>query len=142
MLLSMWRSPDRVPPYIDGNDPESADAAPGTGSGNTAAVMGSAAGTTTKPPAAVLTEQIDGQMEIADFPEYMPGSGSPEQKIEIKTGYLNALKDTLFKVYTLTERGNYQWAEEHLEAVRGTIHKIRSLDVTDEPAVIDEAPEE
>ena len=136
--------PDRVPPYIDGNDPESADAAHGAGSGNTAAVMGSAAGTATEPPAAVLMQDVDGQISIGDMPQCMPDNTAVEQKQDAVGGYLIALKDNLDKVYILTERGEYQNAEKWLEAVRGTIHKIQELDVTDNPAaaVIDEAPEE
>lgn len=137
-------SEDSVPHGVNRDDPEPAYHASGTSGGDAAAVVGDDAGVKEGPAAAVLTKDVSGQMNISDFPEYMPENGGPEQKIDIKTGYLNALKDTLFKVYTLTERGEYQWAEEHLEAVRGTIRKIRSLDVTDEPAaaVIDEAPEE
>ena len=136
--------PDRVPPYIDGNDPESADVASGAGSGNAEAVMGSTAGTATEPPAAVLMQDVDGQMSIGDMPQCMPDNTEVEQKQDAVGGYLIALKDNLDKIYILTERGEYQNAEKWLEAVRGTIHKIQELDVTDYPAaaVIDEAPEE
>ncbi|MBD5524549.1 MAG: hypothetical protein HDR04_09030 [Lachnospiraceae bacterium] len=119
--------PDRVPPYIDGNDPESADAAPGAGSGNAEAVMGSTAGTTTEPSAAVLTQDVDGQISIGDMPQCMPDNTAVEQKWNIRGSYLTALKDNLDKVYILTERGDYQDAEQWLQAVRGTIWKIRDI---------------
>lgn len=120
---------DTAPPADGGNDPESADAASGTGAGD-GSPQGDAAdgaGITEEPPAAVLTEQIDGQMDISQFPEYMPKSGKPEPQLEVVTSYLNAIKDIMLKIYTLTERGEYGSAEEQLEAVKGTIHKIRDI---------------
>lgn len=120
---------DTAPPADGGNDPEPADAASGTGAGD-GSPQGDAAddaGITEEPPAAVLTEQIDGQMEIADFPESMPDNTATEQKQKAVAGYLIALKDNLDKVYILTERGEYQSAEERLEAVKGTILMIRDV---------------
>lgn len=120
---------DTAPPVDGGNDPEPADDASGTGAGDGSPQgdAADAAGITKEPPAAVLTEQIDGQMDITQFPEYMPESSRPEPQLEVVTSYLNAMKDIMLKIYTLTERGEYESAEEQLEAVRGTIHKIRDI---------------
>lgn len=109
----------------DGNDPEPADTASGTGTGDgsTQGDAADTAGIIEEPPAAVLTEQMD----ITQFPEYMPESRKTEPQLEVVTSYLNAMKDIMFKLYTLTERGEYESAEEQLEAVRGTIHKIREI---------------
>lgn len=120
---------DTAPPDNSGDAPKSADAAPAAGTGD-GSLQGDAAddtGTTEEPPAAVLTEQIDGQMEIADFPENMPDNTAVEQKQKAVAGYLIALKDNLDKVYILTERGEYQNAEKWLEAVKGTIYTIRDI---------------
>lgn len=122
-------SENTAPPADGGDDPEPADAASGTGAGD-GSPQGDAAddaGITEEPPAAVLTEQIDGQMDITQFPEYMTESSKPEPQLEVVTSYLNAMKDIMFKIYTLTERGEYGSAEEQLEAVKGTIHKIRDI---------------
>lgn len=120
---------DTAPPADSGDDPEPADAASGTGAGDGSPQgdAADAAGITEEPPAAVLTEQIDGQMDITQFPEYMTESSKPEPQLEVVTSYLNAMKDIMFKIYTLTERGEYGSAEEQLEAVKGTIHKIRDI---------------
>lgn len=117
-------STDTVPPDIGGNDPEPADNAAGTVSGNTEAVMGNAADTVEEPP---LTEDVTGQISIADMPECLPDNTAAEQKETAVSGYLTALRDNLDKIYILTERGEYRKAEEWLEAVRGTIRKISEV---------------
>lgn len=69
------------------------------------------------------------QLNITDYPQYMPDSAPPEQHIPqyLIKGYLDALRDNLDRIYTLTEGEEYGRAEEYIEAVRGTIHKIREM---------------
>lgn len=71
-------------------------------------------------------EQLDGQMNIEDFPEYMPDKEPEEQAaVDIAAAYLDALKDTLGKIYSFAEQGLYEAAEERIEAVKGTLQMIK-----------------
>lgn len=120
---------DTVPPADGRNVPGPADTVSGTGAGD-GSPQGDAAddtGTTEKPPAAVLTENMEGQMEITDIPGCVPDNAAAEQKQRAVAGYLIALKDNLDKVYILTEREEYQNAVKWLEAVKGTIYTIRDI---------------
>lgn len=122
-------SEDTAPPAGDGNDPEPADTASGTGAGD-GSQQGDAedtAGIAEEPPAAVLMENVEGQMEITDIPGCEPDNTATEQKQRAVAGYLIALKDNLDKVYILTEREEYQNAVKWLEAVKGTIYTIRDI---------------
>lgn len=120
---------DTAPPDDSGDAPKSADAAPAAGTGD-GSLQGDAAddtGTAEEPPAAVLMENVEGQMEITDIPGREPDNTATEQKQRAVAGYLIALKDNLDKVYILTEREEYQDAVKWLEAVKGTIYTIRDI---------------
>ncbi len=82
----------------------------------------------TAPDAAEIEgEEPDGelreaeQMDITQFEEYLPGQG---QDPNVVTGYLDALRDILDNIYIQAEQMQYSYAEDLLEAARGTLHKI------------------
>ena len=108
---------------IDRNEPESADNASGTDDGAGTPSAGDDEDAGNEPQAA---GQLDGQMNIEDFPEYMPQSTQTQDAKTIEV-YLSALKDNCNAVYNLAKVGMYTDAEERLEAVRGTLHKIVAL---------------
>lgn len=109
---------------IDRNEPESADHASGTDDGAGTPSAGDDEDAGNEPQAA---GQLDGQMNIEDFPEYLPAKDQKPQQSNVPAGYLMALKDNLDMVYLLAEKGNIAGAEDRLEAVRGTLHKIAEL---------------
>lgn len=109
---------------IDRNEPKSADNASGTDDGAGTPSAGNEEDAGNEPPAA---GQLDGQMSIEDFPEYLPAKDPKPQQSNVPAGYLMALKDNLDMVYLLAEKGNIAGAEDRLEAVRGTLHKIAEL---------------
>ncbi|MCM1233486.1 MAG: hypothetical protein NC489_25505 [Ruminococcus flavefaciens] len=112
---------DAAAPHGDGNGTEHADDAHGTGLGVPAAGVGSPAGTVDGAQA-VMTQDAGGQMNIV-----MPDDTEAEERQSAAAGYLAALRDSLDRVYILTERGEYQSAEKWLDAVRGTIRKVREV---------------
>lgn len=73
----------------------------------------------------VVTDDIQGQMDITQFEEYMP----KQQVIrrETEDSYMDALREILDKIYEQAEQRQYSYAEELLEAARGTINKIRGI---------------
>lgn len=97
---------------IDQDSPEPTDNAFGTGVGAGTADMGDNADTGSEPPAA---GQLDGQINITVQTEQM------------RRTFMVALKDNLDMIYLLAENGKIADAEERLEAVRGTLHKIAEL---------------
>lgn len=115
---------DSETPDIDRNEAEPTDNASGTNRGDGTPSSDDDEDAGNEPPAA---GQIDGQMNIEDFPEYMPEKGSKPQQLNAAAGYLMVLKDNLDIVYSLAEKGNIAGAEARLEAVRGTLHKIAEL---------------
>lgn len=118
---------DGETPGIDRHEPEPADNASGTHDGVGQTVVENDADTGNEPPAA---EQIEGQLSIEQFPEYMPDSekkAQMEQVEAIRQTYMIALKDTLDTIFLLAKNGKITDAEERLEAVRGTLHKIAEL---------------
>lgn len=120
-------SADRESSGIGQHEPEPADNAPGTGDGAGTADMGDDADTGEEPPA---EEQINGQMNITDYTEYMSDrkkAAQIEQAVSMRQTYMAALKDTLDTVYLLAYNDKIADAEERLEAVRGTLHKIAEL---------------
>lgn len=113
--------------YYNGkNVSESGDTSHGTGKGDGKTPAGDAADTGKDQPAAGYAGH---QLNITDYPQYMPDSAAPAQHTPqyMIRGYLDALRDNLDMVYTLTDSGEYGRAEEYIEAVRGTIHKIRDV---------------
>lgn len=109
---------------IGQHEAEPTDNASGTGDGDGTADMGDDADAAKELPAA---GQLDGQMSIENFPEYMPDKKLQPPGSNVAEGYLMALKDNLDLVYGLAEQGNIAGAEARLEAVRGTLHKIAEL---------------
>lgn len=78
-----------------------------------------------------MKENAEGQIEIADYTGIAPDNTAANQRQATVGIFLTALRDNLDKVYILTERGEYQNAEKWLEAVKGTIHKIRDISEAD-----------
>lgn len=114
-------------PGIDQNEPEPTDNASGTGAGAGPADVENDSDVGSEPPAA---EQLDGQMNISDFPKYMPDAAKNariEQTEKMRQTFMTALKDTLDTIYLLAENGKIADAEKRLEAVRGTLYKIAEL---------------
>ncbi len=108
------------------NAPEPGNVPDGAGAGGTEEPAGDHTDAGTDQPAAGPAE---GQLNITDYPEYLPDSVAAEQHIPqyVIKGYLDALRDNLDRIYTLTEGREYGRAEEYIEAVRGTIQKIREM---------------
>lgn len=109
---------------------ESGDPASGAGDGDRSGEtnVGDDADTG-KEPGAAGEEDIEGQLRIENYPQYMPETADDQKhtpQYMIK-GYLDALRDNLDKVYILAERGEYEKAEEYTGAVRGTIQKIKEV---------------
>ena len=114
-------------PHDDGKDAiKSGDTPYGAGAGGREEPAGNKTDTGKDQPAAGYAGN---QMNITDYPQWMPDSVQPEQHIPqyLIKGYLDALRDNLDRIYTLTESCEYGRTEEYIEAVRGTIHKIREM---------------
>lgn len=118
---------DNRPADDSGDAAEPGNVPDGAGAGSAKEPAGDHADAGTDKPAAGPAE---GQLNITDYPEYLPDSVVSAQHTPqyVIKGYLDALRDNLDRIYTLTESAEYGRAEEYLEAVRGTIHKIRDLE--------------
>ena len=73
----------------------------------------------------VVTDDIQRQMDITQFEEYMPKQQAIKRETE--DSYMDALREILDKIYEQAEQRQYSYAEELLEAARGTINKIRGI---------------
>ena len=126
-------SEDTAPSGADGDDAGPADDAPaaGTGDGSRSGDAEDDTSLKKEPPAAGMKENAEGQIEIADYTGIAPDNTAANQRQATVGIFLTALRDNLDKVYILTERGEYQNAEKWLEAVKGTIHKIRDISEAD-----------
>lgn len=61
------------------------------------------------------------QIDIMQFEEYMP---EKKCNLDMITGYLDALRDILDNIYSKAEQMQYDYAEDLLEAAKGTLRKI------------------
>lgn len=125
--------PEASGDHTDSNSPDdgkdaikSGNTPYGAGEGDREESAGDTADTGKDQPAAGYTGS---QLNITDYPQYLPDSVAPAQHIPqyMIKGYLDALRDNLDRIYTLTESCEYGRAEEYIEAVRGTIQKIREM---------------
>ena len=69
------------------------------------------------------TGDLTGQMDITQYEECIPG----QQKNAVEDSYMDALREILDNIFEQAEQRQYSYAEELLEAARGTINKIREV---------------
>lgn len=71
------------------------------------------------------TGNLEGQMDLTQYEGIVPGQQSGNSGIE--DSYMDALREILDKIFEQAEQRQYSYAEELLEAARGTINKIREV---------------
>lgn len=71
------------------------------------------------------TGNLEGQMDITQYEGIVPGQQAGNSEIE--DSYMDALREILDNIFEQAEQRQYSYAEELLEAARGTINKIREI---------------
>lgn len=86
-----------------------------------------------------MEEQVQGQMDITDFPEYMPENSENAEKTEVApvqpeipghkekdafNSYLEALKDELDNIYKMAGYRKFDEAKKHLDKVKECIDRL------------------
>ncbi len=78
-----------------------------------------------KPLSNDSTRNIEGQMDITQYEGIMPRYQNGNNETE--GIYIEALREILDKIFEQTEQRQYSYADELLEAARGTIKKIKEV---------------
>lgn len=71
------------------------------------------------------TGNLEGQVDLTQYEGIVPGQ--QEGNREIEDSYMDALREILDNIFEQAEQRQYSYAEELLEAARGTINKIREV---------------
>jgi len=68
---------------------------------------------------------LEEQMDLTQYEGIVPGQQVGNREIE--DSYMDALREILDNIFEQAEQRQYSYAEELLEAARGTINKIREV---------------